>query len=74
MLIAAQFVSLLLSTLLSDQFPLSFAGTVWRRFGLMEQTAVLVIAAAIACLAASRPEDSEAAGKARLSEALGWKK
>ncbi len=54
-LIAVQFVSLLLSTLFSDQFPLSFSGTVWRRFGLLEQTAVLVIATAIACLAAFSP-------------------
>ena len=55
MLIAVQFVSLLLSTLFSDQFPLSLSGTVWRRFGLLEQTAVLVIATAIACLAAFSP-------------------
>ena len=54
-LVASQFVSLLLSTLFSYQVPLSFAGTVWRRFGLVEQTGVLVIATAIACLAASRP-------------------
>jgi O-antigen ligase len=54
-LILAQFASLLVSTVFSSQFPQSLAGTVWRRFGLIEQTAGLVIAAALACVAASRP-------------------
>jgi len=54
-LIAAQIVSLTISTVLSVQVPLSLGGTVWRRFGLIGQVAVLVIAVAITSLAAARP-------------------
>lgn len=54
-LILAQFTSLVLSTLFSTQFSLSLAGTVWRRFGLVEQTAVLIIATAVASLVAFNP-------------------
>jgi O-antigen ligase len=55
MLIAAQFASLVISMLFSSQIALSFAGTVWRRFGLVEQSATLIIAVVIACMALSRP-------------------
>jgi O-antigen ligase len=51
-LAAAQILSLILSTLFSNQLPLSVAGTVWRRFGSAEQIATLVIAIATASLAA----------------------
>jgi len=55
LLAAAQIVSLIVSTALSSQVPLSIAGTVWRRFGLLGQTSGLVVAVAVASLAASRP-------------------
>lgn len=55
MLVAAQIVTLIVSTALSSQVPLSIAGTVWRRFGLLGQTCGLVVAIAVASLAASRP-------------------
>jgi O-antigen ligase len=51
----AQFVSLAVSTALSSQVPLSIAGTVWRRFGLIGQTSALVVAVTVASLAAVRP-------------------
>jgi O-antigen ligase len=54
-LVVAQIASLVLSTLFSGQIPLSVAGTVWRRFGLIGQTAALVVAVGVACMAASRP-------------------
>lgn len=54
-LVAAQTVSLVISTALSVQIPLSIGGTVWRRFGLIGQLAVLLIAVAIASLAVKRP-------------------
>ncbi len=54
-LVAAQIVSLVISTALSVQVPLSIGGTVWRRFGLIGQLAVLLIAVAITGLAAKRP-------------------
>lgn len=53
-LIAAQIVSLVVSTALSNQVLLSVGGTVWRRFGLIGQFCVLVVAIAVASLA-SRP-------------------
>src|SRR5580658_4587978 len=37
LLVVAQFLSLLISTLFSPQIPLSVGGTLWRRFGLLEQ-------------------------------------
>lgn len=52
LLSCAQFASLFLSTGLSGQPPLSIAGTVWRRLGMVEQSAILVLACAAACLAA----------------------
>jgi O-antigen ligase len=54
-LAAAQIASLIVSTTLSSQIPLSIAGTVWRRFGLLGQTCGLVVAIAIVSLAAARP-------------------
>ncbi len=51
----AQLISLTLSTVFSSQPTLSLMGTVWRRFGLIEQTGALVIATGAACLAATRP-------------------
>src|SRR6185312_6060639 len=48
LLAAAQIVSLIVSTALSSQVPLSIAGTVWRRFGLLGQTSGLVVAVAVA--------------------------
>lgn len=54
-LVGAQMVSLIVSTAFSSQVPLSIAGTVWRRFGLVGQTCGLVVAVAVASLAASRP-------------------
>ncbi len=45
-LVAAQAISLMLSTLFSSQPALSFAGTVWRRFGSIEQMAALTITCA----------------------------
>jgi O-antigen ligase len=54
-LVMAQALSLLLSTVFSSQPNLSIAGTVWRRFGLVEQAAILVVATALACEAAVRP-------------------
>jgi O-antigen ligase len=53
-LVGVQIVSLIVSTALSSQVPLSIGGTVWRRFGLLGQTCVLVVAIAVASLAASR--------------------
>lgn len=58
LLVLAQFASLLVSTLFSSQIPLSLGGTVWRRFGLIGQTATLIVAVAVACMAASRPAAS----------------
>ena len=55
LLVGAQFASLLVSTVFSERLPLSLAGTVWRRFGLIEQSAVLVIAIAVVCSAALWP-------------------
>ena len=55
LLVAAQFLSLLISTLLSAQIPLSIGGTLWRRFGSLEQTAALVVATAVTCVVALRP-------------------
>jgi O-antigen ligase len=52
-LAGAQAVSLCASTIFSGQPALSFAGTVWRRFGAAEQIAVLAIAVAAACVAAA---------------------
>ena len=43
-LIGAQGLSLLLSTALSSQVPLSFAGTNWRRLGLITHVGLLVFA------------------------------
>jgi O-antigen ligase len=54
LLAAAQFVSLAVSTVFSTQPVLSMAGTVWRRFGPIEQTAILVIACAVATIADRR--------------------
>jgi O-antigen ligase len=54
-LVAAQILSLIVSTVLSNQIPLSLAGTVWRRFGLIGQLCTLLIAVAAGSLAASRP-------------------
>jgi len=51
----AQIASLVLSTLFSSQPALSFAGTVWRRFGAAEQIATVLIAIAAACVAAATP-------------------
>ncbi|HEX4137349.1 MAG TPA: O-antigen ligase family protein [Bryobacteraceae bacterium] len=47
-LAAAQGLLLAASTLFSTQPLVSFAGTTWRRFGMMEQLATLVIACCIA--------------------------
>jgi O-antigen ligase len=55
LLVAAQFLSLLISTLFSPQIPLSVGGTLWRRFGLLEQAAALVVATAVTCVVALRP-------------------
>jgi putative inorganic carbon (HCO3(-)) transporter len=55
MLVIAQLASLGLSTLFSSQPALSLAGTVWRRFGMIEQTAALLIATGVVCLAAAQP-------------------
>ena len=54
-LVLAQSFSLLLSTAFSSQPNLSLTGTVWRRFGMVEQLAILVIATALACYAVRRP-------------------
>lgn len=54
-LLCAQFASLLLSTSASGNLSLSIAGTLWRRFGLIEQTALLVLACATACAVAIQP-------------------
>jgi O-antigen ligase len=59
-LVVAQAVLLALSTLFSEQPLLSFAGTTWRRFGMVEQIAGLVVACAIAALAAAKPESTSA--------------
>jgi len=53
-LVSAQSVSLLLSTAASVQPWLSLTGTLWRRFGAVEQIAVLVIAAVAAATTALR--------------------
>ncbi len=53
-LMALEVASLLLSAAFSTRPGLSFAGTVWRRFGVVEQTAVLVIAMAAAGFASDR--------------------
>jgi hypothetical protein len=55
LLVAAELFSLAVSTLFSNQISLSVAGTLWRRFGLAEQAATLVIATALACTVAQRP-------------------
>ncbi|HEY4086299.1 MAG TPA: O-antigen ligase family protein [Bryobacteraceae bacterium] len=54
-LVGAQILSLIVSTALSSQVPLSIGGTVWRRFGLIGQTCCLVVASAVVSLAAARP-------------------
>lgn len=54
-LLAAQCGSLVLSTVASNQPGLSLAGTLWRRFGAVEQLAALLIAlAAAACAVRNR--------------------
>jgi O-antigen ligase len=58
LLAAAQFLSLAISTVFSTQPVLSLAGTVWRRFGLIEQTAILIIACAVASVAAGRDDST----------------
>jgi O-antigen ligase len=50
--LALQAVSAVLSTLLSADRGLSFIGSSWRRLGLLEELALLVLAAALACLVA----------------------
>jgi O-antigen ligase len=55
LLTGAQFASLLISTFFSAQFALSFGGTLWRRFGLLEQAATLIVAIALACMVTLRP-------------------
>lgn len=55
LLAAAQLASLMISTLFSAQFSLSFGGTLWRRFGLLEQAATLVVATALTCVVALWP-------------------
>lgn len=55
LLVAAQLISLLISTVFSPQIPLSAGGTLWRRFGLLEQAAILVVALALTCVVAMRP-------------------
>lgn len=45
-LLTAQFISVTLSTVVSSLPGLSFAGATWRRFGWIEQSAILVIALA----------------------------
>jgi O-antigen ligase len=52
LLAAAQCASLLISTAISGRPGLSLFGTVWRRFGIVEQIATLVIAVASAATAA----------------------
>ncbi len=54
-LVLAQIASLIASTLFSSQIALSIGGTVWRRFGLIGQTATLIIAVAVVCSVAARP-------------------
>lgn len=54
-LAAAEIVSLILSTMFSGQPALSFAGTVWRRFGAVEQIAIVLLAVAAASVAARNP-------------------
>lgn len=53
-LVLLQIVSLLVSTVLSGQISLSLAGTVWRRFGLVGQTATLLIAVGVVSVARLR--------------------
>jgi len=53
LLVAGQFVSLTASTAVSGHPSLSFAGVTWRRFGWVEQAAVLVIALAAAAWTAA---------------------
>jgi O-antigen ligase len=55
-LAAAQGLLLAVSTLFSTQALVSFAGTTWRRFGMAEQLAVLVIACCIAACSVSKPD------------------
>ena len=54
-LAAAETISLILSTLFSAQPGLSLAGTVWRRFGAVEQIAIVVLAIAAASVATRNP-------------------
>lgn len=51
----AQGLLLAVSTVFSTEPLVSFVGTTWRRFGMVEQLAVLVIACSIASLAAAKP-------------------
>jgi hypothetical protein len=53
LLAAAQCVSIVISTAASTRPGLSLAGTIWRRFGAVEQIAVLVIALAAAAISAN---------------------
>jgi hypothetical protein len=55
-LVMAQSTVLAASSLFSNQPLLSFVGTTWRRFGLVEQAAALVIACCVAALVAEKPE------------------
>jgi O-antigen ligase len=60
-LAAAQGLLLVVSTLSSTQPLVSFAGSTWRRFGLMEQLATLVIACCIAaCMVRPGPAGQQA--------------
>ncbi len=54
----AQGVVLAASSLFSSQPLLSLVGTTWRRFGLVEQVAALVIACCAAALVAEKPESA----------------
>jgi O-antigen ligase len=51
----AQFISLLVSWVFSPAPLLSLAGTTWRRYGVAEQTAILVIAVSASAITAARP-------------------
>ena len=57
MLIAAQVISLAVSTMLSADPALSYAGSNWRRLGLVTHGALLVFVLGVACRLGARPAE-----------------
>jgi hypothetical protein len=56
LLLAAQFLSLVVSTMISDQLALSLTGSTWRRLGLLSHVALLLFTFVTSGWLANRPQ------------------